>query len=1693
MTECGTSEHARQSTDQAEVTFVELETYTFLSLEGEERSCHPALRAMRCHCLLFLYSQGSSILCLHHDTLAVERRFEKHIDNIQLICVDNVSERGAGRLVVSYDVGKTAIVWDLFSGQEIARFASFEHITVAAWMRNGNVAFGNSKGEVILFEPSTSEHVSARTIYDPITALAPSADCKAYAVGYNNGSILLATLQPTFTILHTLTTQRAPSPIAALAWHASSSKQKSDMLATQTSDGDLRVWSVSKPPTGDAPRVIRALRRSDHFSPGRNWISWSKNGRIIQYSDRQTWSWDVRTKHVTYDSVPTVEEVRGLSGYGPTATLFTLGPNYTVQQYDLEAPQMVANVQHLPIVVPPTPPEEFNRQLGLSASESEEEVASPITRANRQVTALEAACIERAQTASPRSTRSRTESHSSQTSSTLGRYEKASSALRHDANSTVFSLGTQSQISRDPLPTSSSMTYPSSTQSPLSTRSGRKGSRLKQEVLPSPEERAVRELFPYTRSRLSDIPYKPPRAFDEQNLTPDDLRRQMLSVVFGWEADIQDLIRDELSRQSMGSQSAVLLSKWLDDDPDQMASMLGAGGTASSLDWMMLALGGIGNQAQSKKIGQAFVEKMLAKGDIHAAATILLSLGDYDDAIEVYVTRNHFLEAILLTCLLMPQNWQRQSFLVREWGKHVVENSQQHLAIRCFSCTGVEPSEPWTSPTAQMAAKATEQAYSGQGSDTIQASGLRRDFLEAPTPVAMGAPQAHLNPSLPGRMTPKNQALKLITSFGPHTQGQYRFPGLKSDDRTPTNAPGVTPIAESAIGESAMTPGGLGSYRLNNIRSINSALSARTTTPGGFSRKRLPSIGETPIDVNPPVFPVFTASKALPTPVDSGSDKEKELTLAQNQGQSISRLTTDLPLLLTSAKYEPRHQTPTRETPLTAVAPATMIKLQRPPSPPRGIFDALKGDPQSRNGSRGRKPDGLSIQWPPVDSRMSDMETDQMANLAAELQRSDTAGTYIDTHSEMTSPPTTGHSYQTLKSPSISGRSIDQYISSLEEAQYYTKHHRSHRTDSRDRSHGNESERKRSRHRLRAPSEEDRGRGRVIPAAKRSPSSPVPMSPDDLNLYNASVESFDSALQSRSEAGSTRTERHRGKSSSGKLRSGSKTAERHRHRSTSRHHEGHKSRPSSRAVSHRYSPDTAYESRGRTRSKSKQEESGLRSPSSPLPMSPSGSDRLKHTEAEQALRFVSSDRQRLCAQQRSTSRSLSRKGDRGTSTRRDASPDRRKTSRARSYSRQSHHEREPGMARKGSLAYRNETGTHNRHREPSTDRRRREEMPASPLSHHRTAQLSELDLEARSASNPQFAAHRRRKELAAAELEARRLSLARRPSAPPIPFPGQNMLPIHTKSRSMGGAPPLMRSQTDDTFTASSHSYAGRSYVRHSPNDPSGSDAQSPSKSNLNSRMGLPATPRAMRHPMLSPHSGEDCVPALPKNTMVLSNDTYQPEIAHDIRRSMSAPVPDYDFPVPADLPSHPAFDRRIPSSRSSSKNRDDPFSPPTGVRNRDPHREQLRMSPREIVPNNRITTTNLEFPPALPELQHLASPPPPPPMPALNHHSPIVHDGDIVTVGWPEPSSAIEPGPTTAPPIQTTFPENAQARHRRGRSINENLAGKIRSITTRLRSTSRGRNTKSPQTEEETASPYESLPMHVDFCVAPGREISTS
>lgn len=1623
----------------------------------------------------FIYTQGPTIICLHHDTLAIERRFDGgkdgHEEPIVFLCADNVSERGAGRLLVSYDAGKVAIVWDLFTGQQVARFGSYHTIGAAAWMRNGNIGFGNTEGSIILFQPQNSEHISARTINDPITAIAPAWDCQTYAVGYQNGSILIVGLQPSFTILHTLTAARSPSAVANLVWHASSTKQRSDMLATQTVDGDLRVWSVSKPPSTETPKILRVLKRRDNVEPGLHWCAWSKNGRILQYSDGETWSWDVRTKHVTCEPIPTVEGVRGVVCYGPQATLFTLGPNHTVQQYDTNPPALAKEVQYLPMAPPPAPiiPNPAQRIPGaappIAVSRGSETDRGAVSLSTIQKTSNEMQAIEHArqlrdEMASPLSSTSRTSRTDtmSTTSSNRGYPRHIPSISSRAQSGTTFSTISPSMVGRDSLFSGTTSIYPS-TASMASSGRRSKGSRLRQEVVRSPESSYL-DLFPRSRIRLANMTYEQPEPLDQENMTSDDLRRRMLEVVFGWSDDIEALMKDELLHQQPGSQSAVLLSKWLGDVDSDMMTASGTSDNVSEIDWMMMALSNMGASGSMNKMGENMVQRLLRKGDFHTAATILLSLGDREDAVEVYVSRSFYMEAILLTCLAFPTDWQRQAHLVRRWGEFVVENSQQHLAIRCFSCTGVEPPIPWSSPSPRAVNTPSQTPPSISS------------MLSPPVSPPGTAPLT--------RMTTKNSALKVITSFEAPAQAQFKFPGLASTDRTPTNGPGVTPIAESAISPGG-TPGG---FDRRQARGMNS-LAGRMITPGGYHRNRLPSIGETPVDVKLPGFP---RPSQLPTPDNSGSDAEKEREnhlRSQTLEAKIEKESEEAPpLLLSSARYDPG--TPaTGKTPMTAV-PQTSVRTTILPNPSEESFSAFKEKSRIRNGSRDRKPDGLHIRMPSQDQIQTThfISPAGISSQPAEHRKSNTLNSLHSAglstgQSDTRSPSISGQSWASAKSPSVSGRSIDQYISSLEEAGSRSRKTK-HRSEKRGESREGRPPKSRSKNRTHERSE-DRGRDdrRYVRPAKRSPSSPKPMSPETY-LEPNNVESIDSQVDDiRSPASEGRYIRDdsRQPKIALKIRSGSKASD-YSHR-TVRHRspEGvfdsnlgsEASFNRSKASSRQPSPRGLLDPNGRGRSKSKNKGSIARSPSSPLPMSMSPQAQFYQAsdEDDDPLGIVEANRQRLRSRHRSGSR---RPRERGNSSRREKSPDRRRAH-------EEYHLRVPDID------------------EPR-------QQPRSAVEPRRVSgdQMLEDVLEPK--LERQKSARTQKKEIAARELEARRESLLRNPEAPPI---------LHPDEVSNGRPIPPYRAQTDLSNSPTSwHPVVSQYESRKYPVTPVAMEnGDFTNRAASVGPYGLPATPRAMRHPRYDKPETIPAVPEIPESIQPLPEMYYTGHPMREFPRSLSAPVPDQHPPMPVDLPTHPAFHKALrPGKRLN-------FSP-LGDIGQNRHKRSSDSSSKTHAPftagidetlhaaDSGIQVINVDDPPLLPELQHLSMPPPPPPPPApfpyrndpesssLSSNSNVgvikmVLDNEpedeahVIEVP-PPPPEIISMRNTRSPPIGTTASpppslsrSGSAGRHHRGRS--DNFKNGIKGITDRLRSTSRGRNTKSPEQVANTPSPYESVP----------------
>ena len=1556
------------------------------------------------------------------------------------------------------------------------------------------------------------------------------------------------------------------------------------------------------------------------------WVPYLLTGGWLSSANRsgnnnsETWVWDVRTKHISCEPIPTIDRVRGLANYGQGATLFTLGPDHTIQQYDVSHSTIVKSAQYLPMLAPPVPLKVIQQKTAnlaimngtqphMSLSHGSDSSRGPRNLSTSQRTAKDMLLSDEnvrrkmAEISSPISTssRNRNKFSTSHPSSNLQHIErKTRSPSSYAASGTTFSAISHSMGGRDSIFSGGSSLFPRTQTASSIASSGRRSgaSRLRQEIHRSPDVKAHVDLFPRTRARVNSLKYDESQALNQEGLSPNDLRKQMLDVVFGWEQDIEALIRDEIAHHDDGSASAVLLSKWLGDvDSDLMTAAMSSG-TNSSLDWMLLALSSIGGSRQGAmgQLGQRFVQKLLQQGDYHTSATILLSLGEEEEALDVYVSRRFYMEAILLTCLIFPENWQRQAQLVRRWGEFVMENSQQQLAIRCFTCTGTNL-PPWAAAsTPQNEDSTSSLSYKSLGQTTSSSSSQKTPNLPQILSPPTSPPPTVVKPTGSARMTTKNSSLKVITSFAPPNEAKFKFPGLLSDDCTPTNFHGITPIAESAI-----SPGGGGTPGGPLRMHLRTKDLMRTRTPLE-AQNRLPSIGETSVDVSIPIFP---RPSNLPTPDNSGSEFEiRNKSESQNVGDGITievKPPEPTPLLLSSARYDPGSAVTTKSTTSTAV-PETAFPLTGFPHPSNEMFSHFAEKTRARNGSRDRKPDGLQIQMPPPNNNNNNNNNINDAN---SLSSRSGVGSGSDHHKKRSNsfsmqstgslsghfdpktPSISGQSWTSVKSPASASRSIDQYISSIDEAARRRRKGTSsrYRQGSREGRSQNGEYKSRSKHRGGHERSEDRGRNRqYIQPAKRSPRSPIPMSPDDIHLYlaNPSTESLDAQLSgppsvAELESRHGRYTRTQSRSVSN-VRSGSKvsghsarTVVRRRRSPEGYHESAYRSVTSltSKSSSRQMSPDGWSNQRGRSTSNeyNRNNNSPRRSPSSPLPMSPLPKSLLRSEDEDDPLRFVDANRQRIRSRQR-------RWRERGTSSRRDKSPDHRRVIGGQEIGRNegllenqaeptaSHNNNNNNEGRRQQqendnmrVASRHEWGqqqdipnsrTASRNENSSRTASRNEGMlpppppPPVPLSAIEPPSARQLDeaFERQGGRTSDYDTNLK-KRLAAQELEARRESLARRPQVPPIPHPAD------LSNATVVTRPPLnTRSQTipSDSPTLSRHSSAMLSdspaFQRISPQKKefSTSGGHRAGAASMG-QYGLPATPRAMRHPSHSVSNQLETMPALPELPQSIQHlhqaiyHTGHP--IHEIPRSMSAPMPEYSLTPVADLPQHPAFHKGLrtgnPSKRSeissssSSQNSARPqyrrrpstdFTATTAAATA-PVPFYLDESLQATESTVQIVTIDQQ-PPLLPELQHLlpvpppqAPPPPPPPPPFSSdgaHSSKSSSSLGVINIAIDDPSTSSSSSsnlnstdhhiidvPLASPPLNerptpaTTAVMVSRSNStggKRGRSEGAmGFKNSVKAVTDRLRSTSRGRANRSAQGgqhgEMKAPSPYESVPVN--------------
>ena len=283
---------------------------------------------------------------------------------------------------------------------------------------------------------------------------------------------------------------------------------------------------------------------------------------------RETTIWDVRNKQVYSDPVNTPADLSGITVYGPSGNLFTVTIDYTVSQFGLSPPAVVATVQHPLAVPPPSPPssiEEKNEQgqgaighqldrLNPSTDECNVAAMSSLGRIAHELELLEEM---RAQDLGTGDTPlQRTESVSSTTTiSTISRRPSIAStrsnlSINSGQRSTSDQKCTMGMNEYD-MNTPIAKDHPNSWTGRGSLdhgSPGRKPHPLPHEITSkttgNPQEDAP-DLFGNIKARLPFVAHESPLAPNSGRKDEDELRREMLYTIFGWRGDVDGLIRDE--------------------------------------------------------------------------------------------------------------------------------------------------------------------------------------------------------------------------------------------------------------------------------------------------------------------------------------------------------------------------------------------------------------------------------------------------------------------------------------------------------------------------------------------------------------------------------------------------------------------------------------------------------------------------------------------------------------------------------------------------------------------------------------------------------------------------------------------------------------------------------------------------------------------------------------------------------------------------------------------------------------------------------------------------------------------------------------------------------------------------------------------------------------------------------------------
>lgn len=986
---------------------------------------------------------------------------------------------------------------------------------------------------------------------------------------------------------------------------------------------------------------------------------------------------------------------------------------------------------------------------------------------------------------------------------------------------------------------------------------------------------------------------------------------------------------------------------------------------------------------------------------------------------------------------------------------------------RSFACTGKESTEPWTSPSAAQVSF-----------PSIAETAAQSAHSSIPEILSPPLSPPHMNRG-PQRSVAKSSSLKLITTFGDKSSKSKFFSG--GDNAQTPIAAGPTPIADARLG------GGLGPIsspmpydddpatavlRPSNRSQFNTPASARPT--GGFSRNRLPSIGETPGDSARPQDLTTTGSEISDN--DSQYSHRSQQSYHSQRGQ-LSQLSYGMNVNRTKSASPQLMKKDTQKD-------ALRRKDVPPPSPSPQSLAALMSH-NSKNGPRSRIPDGVDLQLPQLSSQSTDggiTSPEPSGASSARYHWPSRRRGPGSVASSVSAASSVARSHRGRDRGNHSGKTLDDYLNNMSAV---THKQAVPRVSSRGRERDSSQPRKPS---SRDVSQRSRGRaasrGIYTPMGpKRSPTSPIPMSPEDLiSLATPGFVGQDSQMLidvTASDPPSTVKKASLVDRAQSKSRNGSRNASR------TRSHTGRE-----RSTSRRPTPlDLAIKPTVREGSVVQ------RSPTSPVPMSATNQQHLYGSDSEDDFKKAIEAKENFRSK-RLTGRSRSR------GINEPASPT---SVRARGLSFASMEPPSPAVGRhRGASFSQRESQLADAVGTSGSVALGRERSESQQSKSRVRTQIEPLQIQTGGGAGDFRALHSARKtdrqlkkEAAARELEERRKSLAIRAMTAPITHPDQ-LSP--GQAPSMYTVPDSFVPPKDLPMRSATASPGASRGMHHASRGPI---------------IGLPATPKAMRL-VLEPDHRNFPVPAIPAS--------FQQSPPHSNRHSPSNASPQKTSPAEPPslapltlLPATVYTPPPQPPTRSASAPPVEPVVPDMlrggsamnmrGLRQRKGSMGEASapQGRRPSYPDNRIPPPPPPAPVMLKELAHLAMPPPPPPapLPYTAANKPVVYGGtasgmiEIVMDDDNQPQQNTIPPPPPPPtvPVAATLsdahvpiiaapaPPSSRNGHRRGRSsVDNSIAGRISRATERMRSASRSRtaNNGTPgydKLNKSPVAPYESIP----------------